>query len=213
MRTIIVNWFRIQTDNAAKIILAPHFNSNEVHDILRGYWRRYLKLKPEVPAMPTLGGAIMVHLAVMSTGFFQELIAKGKSEEIVTEIFYDIAWKVYRIMGRFSWCLAGWSSQNSYSRLEKATKLFRAFPFNSPSYQWNDVQAGDHVVRFDCLKCPVASYFQTKGLSTFCVNTWCALDYPLAEMWDAKLQRSGSIAGGATKCDFRWVAQPKVDNV
>ncbi len=55
------------------------------------------------------------------------------------------------------------------------------------------------------MKCPVAEYFQSKGVSEFCVATWCALDYPLAEMWDARLERTGSIAGGAEICDFRWI--------
>jgi hypothetical protein len=213
MKTLIIYWFKIQAAKAAKKVLAPHFNSKEVRDILYGYWQRYVKLKPEVPSMPTTGGSLMVHLSAMSTAFYQELTARGKSEETTTQLFYDIAWKVYQKMGRFSWWMAGWNSRNSYNRLLKATKLFRAFPFNSPSYQWNDVQTENNVVGFDCLKCPVAEYFQTKGLSKFCAKTWCALDYPLAEMWDAKLERNGSIAGGAKVCDFRWNVKQKDENV
>jgi ubiquinone biosynthesis protein len=213
MRTLILYWFKIQAAKAAKNALAPHFNSNEVHDILQGYWKRYLLLKLEVQAMPTFGGSLMIHLSAMSTGFYQELTARGKSEEITTQLFYDIAWEVYQKMGRFSWWLAGWGNQGGYARLLKATRLFRAFPFNSPSYQWKDVQAGNNVVGFDCLKCPVAEYFQTKGLSEFCTKTWCALDYPLAEMWDSKLERSGSIAGGTKVCDFRWKVKQKEAHV
>ena len=33
------------------------------------------------------------------------------------------------------------------------------------------------------------------------------MDYPLAELWHAKLERTGSIAGGADKCDFRWTGK------
>jgi ubiquinone biosynthesis protein len=39
----------------------------------------------------------------------------------------------------------------------------------------------------------------------FCVKTWCALDYPLAEMWDSKLERGDTISAGAKKCDFKWI--------
>lgn len=206
-------WFKIQANKAAKRVLAPHFKRDEVLDILRSYWHRYSMLKPEISAMPTLGSALMVHLSAMSTGFYQELRARGESEESTTQLFYDIAWKVYQKMSRFSWWLAGWGSRYGYSRLLKATRLFRAFPFNSPSYQWKDVKEAKNVVGFDCLKCPVAEYFQTKGLSKFCAKTWCALDFPLAEMWDAKLERTNSIAGGADKCDFRWIVNTSEANI
>lgn len=212
-RTLILYWFKIQAAKAAKKVLTPHFNSKEVRDILHGYWLRYLQLKPAVPTTPTMGGSLMVHLSAMSTAFYHELTARGKNKELATQLFYDIAWNVYQKMGRFSWWLAGWGNRSSYNRLLKATKLFRAFPFNSPSYQWKDKQTTTNVVGFDCVKCPVAEYFETKGLSKFCASTWCALDYPLAEMWNATLERTGSIAGGATVCDFRWKVKPTEKNV
>jgi hypothetical protein len=204
MQKVILYWFKIKANKAAKKDLTKYFNDFEIKQILHEYWQNYLQTKPEVPAMPTLGGSVMVHLAAMSTAFYLELIAKGKSKEEATQLFYDIAWQVYVKMGRFSWWLAGINNRNEYKRVLKATQLFRAFPFNSPSYKWKDVEAQKNVVGFDCLKCPVAEYFQSKSLSEFCTKTWCALDYPLAELWHAKLKRTGTIAGGADKCDFRW---------
>jgi len=62
------------------------------------------------------------------------------------------------------------------------------------------------VAAFNCLKCPVAEYFRSHHLSELCVNTWCKLDYPLARQWGAELERTGTIAGGAPVCDFRWHA-------
>lgn len=201
-------WFKTQAAKAAKHVLAPCFNDNEIRDILQVYWNRYLALKPELPEMSTLGSSLMIHLSAMSTGFYQELIARGVGEETTTQLFYDIAWKIYQKMGRYSWWLAGWGNRNSNSRLLKATRLFRAFPFNSPAYLWENLMTDKNVVGFNCLKCPVAEYFHERGLSQFCVNTWCALDFPLAEMWEARLERKGSIAGGASKCDFHWIVKP-----
>lgn len=209
MRYIILFWFKIQAAKATKSELALHFDKKEIQRILKGYWKKYLRLKPEVPSMPTLGGSIMVHLSAMSVAFYQELTEKGKSEEDTTQFFYEIAWKIYQKMAKFSWWLARFGNRNDYNRLRKATKLFRAFPFNSPSYQWRDVETNTNTVGFDCLKCPVADYFQSKNLSKFCTATWCALDYPLATMWNSKLKRTGSIAGGAKLCDFRWTVEKK----
>lgn len=194
--------FRIQAATAAKDVLIHHYKTEEVQGILNGYWQKYLEQKPEIPNQPTLGGTLMVHLAGMSRAFYMELISRGQTKETATQLFYDIAWKVYVKMGKLSWWLAGHG--NRYNHLLKATKLFRKFPFDAPSYGWQDVEGTTSMVSFNCVKCPVAEYFQSKGLSEFCVETWCALDYPLADMWDASLERTGSIAGGAEKCDFHW---------
>ena len=213
MKSLILYWFKIQAAKAAKDILILHFSNNEVENILDDYWQRYLLLKSDVPIMPTMGASLMLHLSAMSTGFYQELKTRGIDEETTIQLFYDIAWKVYQKMGKFSWWLAKIGNKNGYKRLLKATKLFRAFPFNSPSYEWRDVKTSSNIVGFDCLKCPVAEYFQSKNLAEFCVKTWCALDYPLAEMWGATLERTSSIAGGAKVCDFRWNIKPKKENV
>jgi ubiquinone biosynthesis protein len=207
MKNLLLYWFKIQAAKSAKIELIKLYDIETVNQILSCYWHRYQKLKPEVPVMPTLGGYVTVHLAALSTAFYHELTARGQNEEATAKIFYDIAWKVYIKMGKLSWWLAGWRNRKVYGRLLKTTQLFRAFPFNSPSYKWQDIKTGDNVVGFDCLKCPVAEYFQSKGLSKFCTQTWCSLDYPLAQLWHAKLERTGSIAGGADKCDFRWTAE------
>src|ERR1022692_61715 len=202
-KRLILYGFKIQAATTAKKVLIHSYKKEEVKEILRGYWGKYLKSRLEIPALPTLGGTLMVHLAAMSTAFFQELTSRGQKKEAATQLFYDIAWKVYVKMGELSWWLA--ERGNRYQHLLRATKLFRKFPFNSPSYGWQEVLSTSTNVSFNCVKCPVAEYFQSKGLSEFCAATWCALDYPLAEMWDARLERTGSIAGGAEKCDFKWV--------
>lgn len=206
MKNLILHWFKIQSNKAAKQILAVHYRSDEIKEILLAYWQKYLILKQSVPKMPTMGGSIMMHLAAMSSAFYNELTTRGKSKDEATKLFFDIAWKIYVKMGKFSWLLAGIGRRNKYRRLLKATQLFRAFPFNSPSYIWQDVATENNAVGFDCTKCPVAEYFIKNDLSEFCVATWCALDYPLARLWNAELKRTGSIAGGAEKCDFRWTS-------
>jgi len=207
VRVLLTYWFKINANKAAKVVLASTYNERDIQEILINYWQRYNKLRRDIPKTQTLGGSLMVHLAAMSAAFYEELINRGQKESIATQLFYDIAWIVYQKMGKLSWKIAEWGNKSSYSKLLKATKLFRAFPFNSPSYQWQDVKSEKDVVGFNCLKCPVANYFETKGLSKFCASTWCALDYPLAEMWNAKLERTGSIAEGANQCDFRWKAK------
>ena len=210
---VALYWFKAQAGMAAKAVLSPAFKNEEIQRLLHGYWQRYLRLRREVPPMPTFGGSLMLHLAAMSAAFYQELTVMGETKDAATRSFYDIAWKVYKKMGGFSWWLASLRTGDPYRRLRIATELFRAFPFNSPSYLWKDVQASAGIVAFDCLRCPVAEYFQSKGLSEFCTETWCKLDFPLAERWHARLDRSGTIAGGAKVCDFRWKTDSALSNM
>ncbi|MEP6895030.1 MAG: L-2-amino-thiazoline-4-carboxylic acid hydrolase, partial [Chloroflexota bacterium] len=102
------------------------------------------------------------------------------------------------------WFAGGAFTQDGFQRLKVATDAFRSFPFGSPAYLWQDVDAGEGVVGFDCLRCPVAEYFESHNLSELCVQTFCKLDFPLAEQWGATLERTGTIASGAPHCDFRW---------
>ena len=168
---LILYWFKVQSFKSVKSEHIYLYDMGTIKQLLSSYWQRYQKLKPEIPLMPTVGGCITVHLAAMSTAFYQEMTERGQKEAAATKLFYDIAWKVYVKLGRLSWRLAGRSNQNGYSRLLKTTKLFRAFPFNSPSYEWRNVKTAGNIVGFDCLRCPVAEYFRHKSLSKFCTQT------------------------------------------
>jgi ubiquinone biosynthesis protein len=95
-------------------------------------------------------------------------------------------------------------ARSPFHRVKRATDLFRRFPFSAPSYEMIDVEAADNVVAFDVRRCPVAEHFRAQGLGALCVESWCNLDFPLAEKWGARLERSQTIAEGATHCDFRW---------
>ena len=57
----------------------------------------------------------------------------------------------------------------------------------------------------------VSDYFGSHGAADLCAGSWCNLDYALAGMWGAGLERTGTLVGGAGCCDFRFrvTAAPK----
>ena len=105
--------------------------------------------------------------------------------------------------------IAGIFSDNPHKRMELATQIFRMFPFTAPDYGWAEVETDKNNVAFNCTRCHVAELFIKFGLGDVCYNTFCKLDFPLAQQWGGKLTRTGSIAGGADKCDFRWITGTK----
>jgi hypothetical protein len=131
------------------------------------------------------------------------LLERGLAEAEARRRTADVPWSVYEKMAAIPWALAQLLERRPYGRLKKATDLFRRFPFRAPSYDIVDVPAERDVGAFDVRRCPVAEYLRAHGLSELCVDAWCNLDIPLAHKWGARLERTGTLAEGAERCDFR----------
>lgn len=202
--------FRALVDPTATRVLAKRYGADGPA-ILDEIWTNATDRWTTLASQTTLGATITVRLASLTAAAYETLLARHPSVREATETVYDIAWAIYQKMGGAAWAASGVLSTDRAERLRLATVAFRTFPFSAPSYEWKPVPSPAGVVGFDCLRCPVAEYFQSQNLSELCVSTWCALDFALAEnVWNARLVRSGSIAGGATHCDFRWHADEPV---
>ena len=199
---------RAVLDPSARAVLTRAYPDSGVDDILDKAWAGYAARAAALPPEETVGGRIAVHLAALTIALYHVLLLTGQSEDGATTLIHDMSWLVYTKMGTIPWAMAEALGHGGRDKLRFATAAFRQFPFSSPSYLWEDVDAAPQTVAFNCLKCPVAEHFRANDLSTLCVNTWCALDYPLARQWGATLERTGTIAGGAAVCDFRWHATP-----
>lgn len=176
--------------------------------VLTDTWRRYYTMEGEVPVASTAGAVLTTHLAVVTLALYRALVARDVPAQRAYQIIYAAGWRLYQHMGEPPLLLAAAYTRDPEKRLKIATDLFRAFPFGEPAYSWKDVQDEPGVVAFDCLRCPVADYFAQHGESDLCVHTWCELDFPLAHKWGGDLVRSGTLASGAARCDFRWYTTP-----
>ena len=152
----------------------------------------------------TMGAMLTTHLAALTLAVHESLVAQGLSPQVGRRIVYDIGWSIYERMSEVPLVLAKTLTSNPEKQMRIATDLFRQFPFGGPAYGWRDVDAGPNIVGFDCTKCPVAEFFRRHDATELCVQTWCALDYPLAQKWGGHLERNGTIAMGKDRCDFRW---------
>jgi len=100
MINLLLYWFKAQASKFMRKELIPLYDAETIKQILSGYWQRYQRLKPEVPGMPTLGGSVMVHLAAMSTAFYQEFTAREQSEETATQLFWHFRLTALPMNGR-----------------------------------------------------------------------------------------------------------------
>ena len=188
----------------AKKELNRHFNDKLVDQIIENTYQFYIENEPHLPKQKSLGASITIRMACYSVGFYNSLITIGKTKDESTQILYDICWNIYTKMGDLPMLIASIFSNDKHKKMEIATQIFRTFPFSSPDYIWEDIQSDNKTVAFDCKQCRVAEYFLENNIGDVCYNTWCKLDFPLAEKWGGKLERKGSIANGDKICDFRW---------
>ncbi len=191
----------------AKKELQLYFSENTVNQIIENTSQYYKDNEPELPKQESLGASITIRMACYSVGFYEGLLSVGKIKEEATEILYNICWDIYTKMGDFPMLVASTFSNDKHKKMEIATQIFRVFPFSSPDYIWEDISSDNKTVAFDCKQCRVAEYFLKNDIGDVCYNTWCKLDFPLAEKWGGKLERKGSIANGDKICDFRWITE------
>ena len=200
-------FFRSIVNPSAHEILKNEFDEEFVQLILKNTRQEYTDSEAALPKQQTLGATFTIHGACVTVALYNNLLKSGKTKDDATRLIYEVGWRLYTRMSEIPMLMAGLFSENAHKRMELATKVFRMFPFTAPDYGWEEVQADDNTVAFNCTRCHVAEYFKKLNLGDVCYNTWCKLDFSLAEQWGGKLERTGSIAGGAEKCDFRWITK------
>jgi hypothetical protein len=184
------------------------FTLSEVDNILMQVWQTYDQLAPLVPREPKLGNRMNMLLACVTLACFQVLMATGMEPEYAIELIGDVAWKVYAKWGRIPILIARLLTRDPRERLRISVNMFLRFPFTPPGYVFERLPSRDGI-SVDMLRCPVTEYFRKQGASDLCIGTWCNLDFALAEMWGGWLVRTETLAGGCTRCDFRFKANER----
>ena len=189
------------------------FTKVEVDRLLDHSWSGLDELVPDVAREPTFGSRMTVRLAVLTLAMLRSLTNNGIERTYAIELIGDTCWKVYQhwgLIGRFLGRLSGRHPirDRDPRRISKDGDWAMSFPFNPPGYRARYI-ATQGGLGFDVIRCPVAEYFRTHGSEDLAVNTWCMLDYPLAEMIEMRLVRTQTLANGDPQCDFRWFSTGK----
>ncbi len=184
---------------------AGRFTRKDIDKLLDAAWAHFARLAPRLPSEPTLGSRQSVTLACLTFSMLNALIAEGVERVYAIELIGDVCWKLYAQWGQVPHLLARLSTSNPARRIRISIGIFMRYPYNPPGWRYDDV-AEPRGRRLDILRCPVADYLISNGAGDLCVGSWCNLDYPLARMWGGELERYGTIAGGADRCDCRYRA-------
>lgn len=182
---------------------AGRFTRSQVTEIVDVAFARFDRHVPDLPSEPTVGSRQNVMLAALTLGCLEALEDAGIERGYAIELTGDTCWRFYRQWGQVTRAATRLITRDPIRRLRLSVDAFLTFPFGRPGYRFDDVPQLDGR-SLDMRRCPVADYLGSQGAADLCAGSWCNLDYALAEMWGAGLERSGTLVGGATVCDFRF---------
>lgn len=171
-------------------------------------WNEYKNRLPGLEKKETAGATLVIRLSLLTLILYEKLIAENIQKQEAIRLTSEITWAVYDKLTGIFWFFTRFFSGKPIVRLRKAMNFaVKYFPYNSPGYEMEFLKTDDREFFFDVHKCPSADFFIEHRVSELCSETWCNLDYSLAEKWNVGLEREKTIAKGDGICTFRFKAK------
>lgn len=152
----------------------------------------------------TRGGARhLLRTSAYAVALHRELVAHGMEPGAAGALISDA---VFASIRRARDALARMARLRHRDRLRRAmwaSSVVRRFYYTEPDWEMHDV-AVEGGFGMDVTRCVVAEFFTTLGMSQLCQRAICDQDIRLAAHRGIVLERSGTLAGGAQRCDFRY---------
>jgi hypothetical protein len=186
---------------------------DQLDRVLRRTWQAYDALAPgaQVSRLKTRGNRQNVLLGVFSLAIFRALLAEGIDKPYATELVTDLAWKIYEKWVVLPRLAARCTHRDPQQQMNMMLGMFLRFPFSRPGYDWQTrPEAGAFAL--DIYRCPVRDYLRSQGEEDFMLNSWCTLDFALAQVMTrgGHYQRPHTLTAGDRLCDMTWFAKPGV---
>ena len=182
---------------------------DQMDRVLRQTWQAYDALAPgaQVGRLKTRGNRQNVLLGVFSLAVWRALLAEGIDQPYATELVTGLAWKIYEKWVVLPRLAARCAHRDPQQQMNLMLRMFLRFPFSRPGYDWQ-ARPGDGAFALDIYRCPVRDYLRSQGEEEFMRNSWCTLDFALAQVMTkgGRYQRPHTLTAGDRVCDMKWFA-------
>lgn len=186
------------------------FTRSDVRRILGSAWRNYDNLAPSahIERLETVGNRQNLLLGVFTHSLYRALLEEGTEEKHATELVSDFMWKAYETWIFVPRSVARLIKRNPQRQVNLMLRMFLHYPFSGPGYISKYRPQADHFA-LDIYRCPVQEYFQAQGEGAFMLNSWCTLDFALAQVMTAAgaYTRPHTLSAGDEVCDMKWYAK------
>jgi hypothetical protein len=179
------------------------YSSRDVRRFQKLVWHNFRELLPDIPQEPTFSARVLLLSSCASLAMYRALVEQGLQQEQAISIIEDTIWQMIRGSVTVSGFAAKMLIRDPQRRLKISIRAANRYIFSRPAFSREDLP-GESSVDFDYVRCPIADYFKGYDLGEICFGAYCAQDYAIASQWSSHLERSGTLAGGSERCDFRW---------
>ncbi|HYO43670.1 MAG TPA: L-2-amino-thiazoline-4-carboxylic acid hydrolase, partial [Candidatus Limnocylindrales bacterium] len=153
------------------------------------------------------GGRHLLELGAFTIGGDDSLRRRGVDDDAAATLVAEIVVEANR--GALAWVhRLGWLRHRApLDRLRWEGRLLFATYYRRPAWVAEPVEVPDGY-GFDMRHCAIADFYRGLGLGDRCEQTICALDEWVARQYAEPagivFRRTGTLSGGADRCDFRY---------
>lgn len=141
------------------------------------------------------------YLLAVRDGLVDAGVPAGQAEDLLSDLMYRVMRRLHRPINAVA---AALDPRDPLARGRRREKIDRALFFRRPDWVITDIEAPSGYA-FDVHHCLYADYLRGRGEQEFCQRVLCAQDHRMAKDHGEVLVRTGTLASGAGRCDFRYL--------
>lgn len=150
----------------------------------------------------SLGTDLLLRYMEWDNALYRALRVEGVDEAEAGAVIERVTWTAFRPSVRVVFALSRLRGAQLNTRVKWLQDLLFRVLYTKPFRR--QVLPSESGVDFDVTACPLATFMRTHGTPELTPYAACNLDHAMASDWGAQLTRTQTIAGGGSRCDFRF---------
>ena len=170
--------------------------------VLESADRHYSTLAPKIAMAVTPGGRLEVATSAYLLSLYRAMRETGISED---RAYASLSRGLFEVMRRV------WQVPDALvpavlspvMRTKLQARMARALVFREPDWSMSEVE-WDGRFGLDVTRCVPRDFFASEGAERLCDAVMCRQDTLMADERGVRFTRTGTLARGAARCDFRY---------
>lgn len=150
-----------------------------------------------------VGASHLLRIGAYAIALHDALLENDIADPAATRLVADAVFESIRRPRDALDAMARLRHRDPLRRVRWGSRLALRLYYSKPDWQSVPVAVADGV-GFDITRCVVAEFFERVGKVELCEQAICQQDIRMAARHGYRLERSGTLAAGADRCDFRY---------
>jgi hypothetical protein len=182
--------------------LSAAFGTEQVQSVLAAADDAYPNLAARIPASQA-GARHLLRTSAYVIAMQRALVEHGLEEERANALLSDMVFASIIPARTALHRISALRHRDPLRRAAWGSRIARRLYYAEPGWVIQDVPVPGGF-GMDITRCAVAEYFDSVGMNQLCQTAICDQDVRSATHHGIVLERSGTLATGADRCDFRY---------